>query len=301
MKKFLYIFLFTFLSINLFSNSLVKRQRPIVSDIQTKQLKGNKILLTWTLPENPFPVIKELIIFKSNKPISSYSDINNLTPVASVSSTTSEWTDKLNSYNDFYYAVIAHVENQKYNIILPSINSTVTGTRLKFQQKENKIVNSSSSKEKLYPVGTMRETPLPFLDFIENQDKKNIDLSIQAKTIAKTLGNDKTKDLTPLKQYIFEQDLISPDGGEDFLLFEILRKFFIQRNYTESEIQLKKLLGTNINKDVSDRAYFYLGESLYLQGKYNDSVKYFLNVYESYPELSKKWINSSLDLITIKE
>ena len=59
--------------------------------------------------------------------------------------------------------------------------------------------------------------------------------------------------------YVFEEDLISPDGGDDFLLFEILRDSFIQKKYSKSEEQLKKLISTNRAKSVTERAKFYLG------------------------------------------
>lgn len=127
-------------------------------------------------------------------------------------------------------------------------------------------------------------------------------MSEQVKSVAKNLaGQTKEKEVTVLLPYIFEDDLVSPDGGDDFLLFEILRNYFIQKNYTDSVTQLKKLLGTNRTAKVTNRAMFYLGQSYYFQNNYQQAINSFLQVYDAYPELAKKWIDSSLDLMKLPD
>mgnify|MGYP002511067249 CR=1 FL=1 len=290
----------TFICQILFTFLLFANDRPIITNINAKFTKNNKIVISWSVPENPAPKISKLLVYRSTRPISAFSDIEDESPIATLNPTDSSWTDKVTSYNDFYYAVITVVEDKEYDIILPSINATVSGTRLKLPTNKTQKDTTASSKEKLYPVGTMRETPLPFLDIIENQNKKKLNMSDQAKAVAKNLKEKKqTAEHTVLIPYIFEEDLISPDGGDDFLLFEILRNNFIQKKYSDSVIQLKKLLGTNRSEKVTNRARFYLGQSYYFQENYQDAVKNFLPVYDVYPELAKKWIDSSLDLMEV--
>lgn len=296
MKKNFISFLFIFSAILGFAND-----RPIITNINAKPVK-NKIVVSWELPENPEPKISKLLIYKSTKPISSYSDIQDETPVATANANDTSWTDKISNYNDFYYAVITIVENKKYDIILPSINATVTGARIKLVTNKSQNEKNASAQEKLYPVGTMRETPLPFLDIIENQNKKGKKMPEQVKAVANNLaGQTKEQKVTVLLPYIFEEDLVSPDGGDDFLLFEILRNYFIQKNYTDSITQLKKLLGTNRTEKVTNRAMFYLGQSYYFQNNYQQSINSFLQVYDAHPELAKKWIDSSLDLMKLPD
>ena len=100
-----------------------------------------------------------------------------------------------------------------------------------------------------------------------------------------------------MSPYIFEEDLISPDGGDDYLLFNILKTTFIQRKYDEAIPLLTQLIGTNISEDTRSRALFYLGESYYFTGNYNDAVKTFVKVENVYSNLVKQWLNSSLDNI----
>ena len=65
-----------------------------------------------------------------------------------------------------------------------------------------------------------------------------------------------------LSPYVFEEDLISPDGGDDYLLFDVLKTTFIKR-------------------------------------KYADAVNAFLYAADAYPSLAKKWIDSSLDFMQL--
>ena len=132
---------------------------------------------------------------------------------------------------------------------------------------------------------------------MENSLQPEPTVSEEAAFAAQTLTN-KTKKREPvLKPYIFEEDLISPDGGDDYLLFEILKQYFVHKNYDEAIVQLNKLAGTNIKDSTRSRVYFYIGECEYLTGEYEKAVKSFVKVQDIYPTLARKWINSSLDRI----
>ena len=41
-----------------------------------------------------------------------------------------------------------------------------------------------------------------------------------------------------LSPYVFEEDLISPDGGDDYLLFDVLKTTFIKRKYADAETEM---------------------------------------------------------------
>ena len=140
----------------------------------------------------------------------------------------------------------------------------------------------------------MREIPLPYLDYIDGLEKKYL-VSEEVAKASKSLGLESKKQVARLPIYVFEEDLISPDGGDDFLLFEILKTTFIQKKYAEAIAELEKLTGTNISSQTRTRAYFYLGESLYMLGRYEKAIKTFVRVENVYPELSKQWIDNSLD------
>ena len=281
----------------LFFSFILFAEKPIVRDIQAEAGKGNKINIYWTLPENPEKEISSFLIYRDTRQIASYAQIKNISPIAQIDSNFSGYTDLVKDYNDYFYCVLAVTKDSSvpYDLILLSFNSTVKGVHISMntQQKEPQ----KQEKEKLYYEGTLRETPLPFIDIVENSLQPEPTVSEEAAFAAQTLTN-KTKKREPvLKPYIFEEDLISPDGGDDYLLFEILKQYFVHKNYDEAIVQLNKLAGTNIKDSTRSRVYFYIGECEYLTGEYEKAVKSFVKVQDIYPTLARKWINSSLDRI----
>lgn len=281
----------------LFFSFILFAEKPIVRDIQAESGKGNKINIYWTLPENPEKEISSFLIYRDTRQIASYAQIKNISPIAQIDSNFSGYTDLVKDYNDYFYCVLAVTKDSSvpYDLILLSFNSTVKGVHISMntQQKEPQ----KKEQEKLYYEGTLRETPLPFIDIVENSLQPEPTVSEEAAFAAQTLTN-KTKKREPvLKPYIFEEDLISPDGGDDYLLFEILKQYFVHKNYDEAIVQLNKLAGTNIKDSTRSRVYFYIGECEYLTGEYEKAVKSFVKVQDIYPTLARKWINSSLDRI----
>lgn len=281
----------------LFFSSILFAEKPIVRDIQAEAGKGNKINIFWTLPENPEKEISSFFIYRDTRQIASYAQIKNISPIAQIDSNFSGYTDLVKDYNDYFYCVLAVTKDSSvpYDLILLSFNSTVKGVHISMntQQKEPQ----KKEKEKLYYEGTLRETPLPFIDIVENSLQPEPTVSEEAAFAAQTLTNKNKKREPVLKPYIFEEDLISPDGGDDYLLFEILKQYFVHKNYDEAIVQLNKLAGTNIKDSTRSRVYFYIGECEYLTGEYEKAVKSFVKVQDIYPTLARKWINSSLDRI----
>lgn len=290
MKKLFTLITAFFLAANCFA-----KDRPIITNLEAKGTRGNKINLSWKIPSEPEPKIQKFFIYRNSKPIGSYYDISDSTLIATVEPEIQNYSDTVKNYNDYYYAIIAQVNNGKYDIILPSVNATVNGTHLTLPERKENAEKTESAKEKLVPVDGKRETPLPFLDITEQISKKPLNISEETKKIAESLAASEKNSKKRMEPYIFEEDIISPDGGDDFLLFEILRTTFIQKKYKESAEQLQKLLGTNRSKEVTKRAIFYLGESEYYTKNYSDAVRTFLMVYDEYPVQAKKWIDATLD------
>lgn len=281
------------LLLSLICTALLFAEKPIVQDIQAKAGNGTKINISWTLPQKPDSKISLLYLYRSDKQINSYTQIETMTPIAVLDANSTSYTDSVSDFKDYYYAVIA-ISDIPYRVILRSFNATVTGTHLNAKPKA--AAKKKVEEEKLYPEGTLRETPLPYIDLIEGIGKKET----ASETIAlktNSLVSEDEKNSNILTQYIFEEDMISPDGGDDYLLFDILKTKFVTRKYSDAIIQLNKLIGTNISDTTRNRAYFYLGEAQYLSGDYEAAVKTFVKISQYYPTLTKKWLDASLDKI----
>lgn len=281
------------LLLSLFCSALLFAEKPIVQDIQAKAGSGSKINVTWTLPQNPDSAISVLYVYRSDKQINSYSQIETMTPIAVLDAEASSYTDNVPDFKDYYYAVIA-IADSPYRVILRSFNATISGTHVKTKTKQ--AAKKKVEEEKLYPEGTLRETPLPYIDYSDGIGKKEAASEIVATKTRTLIAETEVYD-TNLTQYIFEEDMISPDGGDDYLLFEILKTSFVTRKYSDAIASLNKLIGTNISDETRNRAYFYLGESQYLSGDYEAAVKTFVKIEQIYPTISKKWLNAALDRI----
>ena len=296
MKKNIFkIFVFLLFSSLIFADSKnAVNSRPIVQNIRAVAASSSKINVTWTLPQNPEPKITKILVYRSKIPVTSFDQIKNETPAATLLADTTGWTDNLTDYSDYFYAVIAYTD-EPYDLILVSINSTVAGVHINYAQNQND--ETVVEEEKKYEDGISRELPLPFLDLSEGKESGQNYFSETTLQKVRELGVSGKKNIKKLDAYYFEEDLISPDSGDDYLLFDILKNHFIQKKYDTATSQLERLISANIADSTKNRAYFYLGESYYLSGKYKDAIKYFVQVEDVYPSLSKKWLDSSLDLI----
>ena len=294
-KNILKIFVFLLFSSLIFADSKnAVNSRPIVQNIRAVAASSSKINVTWTLPQNPEPKITKILVYRSKIPVTSFDQIKNETPAATLLADTTGWTDNLTDYSDYFYAVIAYTD-EPYDLILVSINSTVAGVHINYAQNQND--ETVVEEEKKYEDGISRELPLPFLDLSEGKESGQNYFSETTLQKVRELGVSGKKNIKKLDAYYFEEDLISPDSGDDYLLFDILKNHFIQKKYDTAASQLERLISANIADSTKNRAYFYLGESYYLSGKYKGAIKYFVQVEDVYPSLSKKWLDSSLDLI----
>lgn len=291
MKKIFLIFSTIFLSVFCFA------QQPVVQDLQAQFSKGTKVNIFWTLPENVNPPIRKLKLYRTTKPVFSYTQIENDQPIATLDADCSGYTDSLSDYNEYYYAIIA-VTDEPYNVIFVSMNATVNGVHLaepEYKPAEPKKKN----EDKLYSKGNLRETPLPFINYLEGQTEEGTISENVVQATSQFSGFSNTAKTKAVQPYYFEEDLVSPDGGDDYILFSILKNYFVQENYEVSISQLKRITETNISQDVQNRAFFYIGEAQFFTGDYEEAVKNFVKVAHIYPLETKVWINMALDMISV--
>lgn len=287
---------------SVFSDDFSKNQsRPIVEMISAVPVSTNKIKITWKLPKSNLE-IDSFLVYKSKRPFSlsvSESDTN----IAKLSAKSSSYIDTAKDFGEYYYTVLAKLKDGSiYNIVLPSINATVKGVAVTKPVKpvEPSQEELEAKKEKIYPKGTNREVPLPYLDLVKDLEKKPNKLSAKVMKAGKELaGSTQKTKKEKLSPYFFEVDLYSPYGGDDFYLFEILKNHFVKKDYKTSVTELQKFLSVNRSEETTNRAAFYLAQSQYFLGNYRHALSMFLFTEDSYPVLSKKWINSTLDFYSV--
>ena len=301
--------------------------RPIVSNINAFPFSTTKIIVSWELPAKTEGLtISGLLVYRNTKPFVGQNAVANLTPVAKLAHNALSYTDTISDFREYYYAVItltrqgdysyddklyydeeldSTVDDSSgtpYDVILPGVNATVNGARVKSPVKSAAPkAGSASAKEKLYAKGELREEPLPYLDLLGTaaEPEPQISKSTEAQALALVGGKETHRAPTMLEPYLFEEDMMSPAGGDEYLLFDSLRTTFVQKNYPAATASLKRFLALNRNKAVTDRANFYLAESYYFCGKYEDALNLFLDLEDTYDSLAYKWIESSLEFYQI--
>lgn len=295
-RSFILFCLILFFTLN---NLLFASDRPIVRDITVSNIKGSSIAVSWQLPRNPAPAIIELLLYRTNKEITTYGDLKDLTPLARLKSNATFYSDEVSDFLDYYYTVISVTNNGAYEVVMSAINSSVVGVHVKVKKQSVKAVTKATFIEKISNE-SMRAAPLPVLDIMGKKAQKEIIMSQKAHNVARDLGvNINNSKVMPLEVHIFEEDLTSAGGGDDFLLFETLRKTFVLCHYKEAADELLQFAKSGRSKETTQRAYFYLAESYYYSGDYKTAVRYFLKVYDVWPKLVKERIDSSLALYNI--
>ena len=287
---------FLLFSISAFSQS----NRTTIYNISASADSDKSIKITWDFQNSKNKDVKNFELYRANKPFSTTWELSEESKIAEISGEKRSYLDEVTDYHEYYYAITVKTSDGEDRILLPSINATVNGIHRKMPQIKKQTITSASEKEKIYPEGTTRETPLPAIAMLDNKEPYQLD--IQTIHSGEQLASKKAnEEQTILEPFAFEEDLLSPESGEDYLLFDALHKTFAKRKYTEGIASLKDFLSVNHSQPVTDRAYFYLGECQYFSGSFKDAIMTFLKVQDVFPELCQKWIDSSLDLINISD
>lgn len=291
-------FLLTPLLLSIIFSPLFCAPKPIVREIVASNPKGNSIAISWELPKDPSPPITELLLYRSTREITAYGELKALQPVARLKAGTTFFNDTVEDFLDYYYTVISVTKDGVYEVAMSALNTTVEGVHLKVKAQSITPASKAVATERV-SNDNLRAAPLPVLDIMGARGRKPVALSKKARDASKDLGVSKVSEAKPLSVHIFEEDLTSDSGGDDFLLFEVIRKTFVVNLFKEAAEQLLQFVRAGRSRDTTNRAYFYLAESYYYSGDYKTAVRYFLKVYDVWPKLVKERIDSSLALYKI--
>lgn len=296
--------------------------RPIVTNIKAEIGSRSSIVLSWTMPDRiDTDPIDEILVYRSPVAIKSFEQIQSITPkdvLKTASPATnrpegdnktgakrivSTWVDKKPLKTNGFYAVVLSSAGKRLPVIIPSVNATIEGCK-PYIKKE--VQERDTAEESYNPLAI----PLPDPTLSSQDDdalgKEALEKERQLSIKGVEAGGGKT-----LFPYIFKEDIVCPQSGDDVFLFDILKTTFIKEKYSEAENALNRLLRTNMTPSVTTRSSFYLGECYYFTGQYERAIKQFLSVRSSFEDASdsseatmlsslcSSWIDSSLDLLSL--
>jgi len=96
------------------------------------------------------------------------------------------------------------------------------------------------------------------------------------------------------KPRVFAIDMENPAGGEEAALVRIINEYFEKFDWEGALINLQYFLSFPRSKDVQARANFYLAQTLYYTGRYNEALMEFLSFRSVNPAEANSWIDAVL-------
>ena len=282
--------------------AVAAQSKPIVLHITASASETDgEISVRWQMDKQSTQSVSRLLVFRSTDGIIKTID-ENAVPHAVLSAGSTEYRDKVSDTSStYYYAVIAEQsDGSAYNIVIPSVNATLTGVTLALSAQplttndEKELFTEPSPVPVKTPV-TLRKRPLPRLNILPNivpeQNAYPKSGEIQSNYNAYDISTDEN-----IKADILEQEkndeLLS---GDDYTLFAIINERFTPKDWENAEKDLRRFLHINRSEEVNARAFFYLGQALYFNGKYRQALECFQNSQRFFPVLSKKWSERALD------
>ncbi len=289
----------TFLSVFCGAQSI----RPLISNINTSfSPADSQVTLMWTVPDGVLSQISNLLVYKNSGSIISTPTLSVLSPIATLSPTSSAYTDSLSDSKSYYYAVVARLtDGTMYDVVIPTVNATVKSVAK--EKKQNNTYVEPQNTDNIVTTRIMsnteaplRERPLPYLDIRPDTTQNQVLLP------GTTQGdNVLTKQETFFAPYIFDED---KDGekatGDDYSLYLIVNSVISQENWKSSQEELLKFLQINRSTSSTARANFYLAQTYYYQGDYRTALTHFQKAERLYPVNSKVWIEEVLNRFTIR-
>ena len=266
--------------------AVAAQSKPIVLHITASASETDgEISVRWQMDKQSTQSVSRLLVFRSTDGIIKTID-ENAVPHAVLSAGSTEYRDKVSDTSSTYYYAV--------------INATLTGVTLALSVQpltandEKELFTEPSPVPVKTPV-TLRKRPLPRLNILPNivpeQNAYPKSGEIQSNYNAYDISTDEN-----IKADILEQEkndeLLS---GDDYTLFAIINERFTPKDWENAEKDLRRFLHINRSEEVNARAFFYLGQALYFNGKYRQALECFQNSQRFFPVLSKKWSERAID------
>jgi hypothetical protein len=97
---------------------------------------------------------------------------------------------------------------------------------------------------------------------------------------------------------VLTADQVETAGGEEYILKKILQEHLLNQEYQRAESELIDFLSVRRDGELEARAHFYLGQSLYFQKRYDESLMKLLMARERYYVEVDPWLSACFDKLT---
>jgi len=269
------------------SGSTVPVSMPAVSMEGIYNLKasqdGDKVIITFDSTGN---LSRNAVLYRSAHPVTRPRDLLNAVIVHPA--VHSPFVDLPIPGLSFYYAVIYEDEISSGNMgIKPGINTTVTAVTVFSEQNQERSIRPIP-----LPVMSLSST-MPDSFFI-TEVSGQIPLSRESANILRDTQMPQKEPLVLKRPRVFAADLVTPAGGEESALFQIVTEYFSKYDWESARVSLQHYLSLPRTREVEARARFYLGQALYFTGYYREALMEFLAFRAHDQSEASSWIDATL-------
>lgn len=243
-----------------------------------------------------------IALYRTTMPTANMDSLGDLEPIVILPPTATSYIDEAPAYREYYYtAMVRTKDGTEYTLVIPAVNATVVGVRPLNKVKEATIDRETASAQEKTPerVGDIRQLPLPYINLTtEEAPERLITKETEEAAVSLAASPNETPDVEP---YVFRNEQLESLNGEELMLADIIQNQFSSGKYIESIRLLKEFLQLNRSKETTARSIFYLGEAYYFSGNYRSALTAFLQVQREFPELTSRWIQTTLDTYSLPE
>lgn len=295
MKRFIYCLIILSLIGNVYSQnstSLTQTITNISATVKNEDTQNSAVEVQFSLPKNS--EINELYIYRDTAQITRFT-INSLKPIDIIKTNKTSYLDELEKIQgaSYFYCILAtNKKNEIFDVIIPLVNSTVTGI-IPYPQTQDLtpvqkpvIITSYMDERSIIPLAGLST---------HSNMEKDPSISKESLAYAKSLGKN-TKKTQIRKPFIFEDEK-KESTGEQYLLSEIILGPFTKQQWMNSENELLSFLSINRSSDITKKGNFYLGQVYYYQTRYKEALLAFMNADDLAPAEISKWIDATLAMM----
>ncbi len=241
--------------------------------------------------------VREVLVYRHNKPITSSEELLNAQLLTKLSGSITSYEDSPIPGVPNYYAVFdaGMIKINKFEFS--------PGDNITYQPAEIPI-SSSSRHASTSTVSRSQPLPLLILDSSINEDKA-LSGSLATGLPEKQKIHPQTEALVEdilLRMPLVEIGEMEPEvldiekslesKGEQYTLSVIINDYFFKKDWETSEEELLYFLKTNHSADIEYRAHFYLAQTYYFQGRYEESFLEFMLIKEGYYYVVQPWLDA---------
>ncbi|TVQ99662.1 MAG: hypothetical protein EA403_12740 [Spirochaetaceae bacterium] len=262
---------------------------------------GERVTITWSATTDTDTAAADFIVFRSRSPITSTETLAGATQLAVVSGAAGRFLDYPVPGVPAYYALI-DIDQIAAGVITFEPGRSVTTEAVSLP------LGARTRDPQFFTAFAFRDRPLPLLqpwrDMLEGTGEalpralpptphRALNPAATA-ALAGLMELRPPEGATPKRPVVLDAEQTAVDKGVAFTLKSIVDGPFTQGAWAESREQLGNLLTLPLPAEIESRARFYLGQTLFYEGRYERAVLEFVLARRHHVAEATPWIRASL-------